>query len=505
MATKPYQIPWKFLLDDDPPKIATKSQPATKPVLNKSFAQALNNVCDIPQSQLPKPSKKGDNFAISIPDDEYDKGMEACKYNLHARILWPKGSTPLTVVALRTKLQLVWKNLGRWGITSLGKGFYEFTFTSIEDANSVRSVGSWNLNPGILKLFAWTTDFNPSLLQNSTAQVWVRIYGLSQEYWRPKILFAIASSVGTPLCTDAVTSKPAIDRTFGHFARVLVDMDLSKDLKYKVLVERKGFAFFVELGYDNLPAFCNYCKITGHSLDKCRKWNEANKPIGKTTKEADRKGKHVEVIQVDQEENKMIEEEQPVNVKTSLNKESEAVFQDNYMAHDTGAVGDMQYAGHFNHGDAGEDEKESSSDGSEFADNTPIGAIYAHGSSQNTNPSQNPTYNQSHSTSQKTSNSPTTQHRLNSKPSQQSQNTQKSKATINQTPTEGTPRNTPARIQHDMDFLNKSWANLEDMEGDTDIEINLEQQHRCIDQQIAQEIQHNIQDSGFQVVTSKSN
>jgi hypothetical protein len=108
--------------------------------------------------------------------------MEACKCNLHARILWPKGSTPLTFVALRTKLQPVWKNLSRWGITSIGKGFYEFIFSSIEDANNVRSVGSWNLNPGILKLFAWTHDFNPSLFQNSTAQVWVRLYGLSQEY-----------------------------------------------------------------------------------------------------------------------------------------------------------------------------------------------------------------------------------------------------------------------------------------------------------------------------------
>jgi hypothetical protein len=144
MASNPYQIPWKFLLDDATPKIATKSQPTNKPILKKSFAQALNNVCDIPQSQLPIPSKKGDNYAISIPDDEYDKGMEDFKHNLHARILWPKGSTPLTVVVLRSKLQPVWKNLGRWGVTLLGKGFYEFTFTSIEDANSVMSVGSWN-------------------------------------------------------------------------------------------------------------------------------------------------------------------------------------------------------------------------------------------------------------------------------------------------------------------------------------------------------------------------
>ncbi|MCH82982.1 hypothetical protein A2U01_0003796 [Trifolium medium] len=186
-------------------------------------------------------------------------------------MVWPKGVTPLTVVVLKNKLTPLWKDLARWGITSLGKGYYEFSFSSLEDVRRVRSVASWNLEPGYLKLFAWSGDFNPSLQRNTTAQVWVRIYGLSQEYWRPKILFAIASSVGTPICTDAIAAKPMFERTFGHFARVLVDMDLTQPLRNKVLVERKGFAFFVDLDYENLPNFCTHCKIVGHYLEICKK------------------------------------------------------------------------------------------------------------------------------------------------------------------------------------------------------------------------------------------
>lgn len=98
----------------------------------------------------------------------------------------------------------------------------------------------------------------------------MRIHGLSQEYWRKKIIFAIASSVGTPICVDSVTSKPAIERTFGHYARVLVDLDVSNDLKYEVLVERKGFAFFVEFEYENLPEVCSFCKRIGHNASVCR-------------------------------------------------------------------------------------------------------------------------------------------------------------------------------------------------------------------------------------------
>jgi hypothetical protein len=197
--------------------------------------------------------------------------MDACKHNLHGRIVWPKGATPLTVLDLKKKLSLIWKNLARWGITSLGKGYYEFCFSSLEDVRRVRSVVSWNLEPGYLKLFAWSGDFNPNLQRNTTAQVWVRLYGLSQEYWRPKILFAIASSVGTPICTDAIASKPMFERTFGQYARVLVDMDLSQTLRDKVLVERKGFAFFVDLDYENLPDFCTHCKMVGHYVEICKK------------------------------------------------------------------------------------------------------------------------------------------------------------------------------------------------------------------------------------------
>jgi hypothetical protein len=197
-------------------------------------------------------------------------GLETCKYNLHSRIIWPKGSTPLTVQALHTKLSTLWKDLSLWGVSSLGKSFFEFTSTRLEDVKCVRSVSSWNLNPGIMKLFSWTRDFNPNLQNSTSAQVWVRIHGLPQEYWRPRILFVIASSVGTPICTDAALAKPMIERTFGQFARVLVDMDVTQTLRYEVLVERKDYAFFVDLDYENIPDFCNHYRKIGHNIDYCK-------------------------------------------------------------------------------------------------------------------------------------------------------------------------------------------------------------------------------------------
>ena len=276
-TAKPFSLSWRCLQDYDSPSLPPPSNPKTAMfVQQKTFAQALSNVCDIPHSQLPKPCVKGDDIAISIPDEEYDAGLEACKHNLQGRIIWPKGTAPVALDTLKSKLSTLWKSLGRWGVISLGKGCYEFVFSSVEDLRSVRSVGSWNLSPGILKLFAWSENFNPYIQHQTNAQVWVRLYGLSQEYWRKKILFAIASSVGTPICTDSISGKPMIERTFGHFARVLVDIDLASDLRHRVLVERKGYAFFVDLEYENLPDFCSYCKIPGHHVDICKKRKMVN-------------------------------------------------------------------------------------------------------------------------------------------------------------------------------------------------------------------------------------
>jgi hypothetical protein len=273
-----FNIPWKCLDLSIEPKNTTTEPPKQ----SKTFAQALTSLCDIPASQLQQPVVKGDRLAIEIPDAAYQAGLDACKHNLHGRILWPKGSSPLSVVALKEKLSIIWKGLSKWGIISLGRGFFEFIFSSLEDVKRVRSIPSWNINPGLLKLFAWSKDFNPKLQQNSFVQVWVRIYGLSQEYWHKNILFTIAGSLGTPICIDSVTAKPMHERTFGRFARVLVDIDISQPLRYKVLVERKGYAFFVELEYEHIPDFCSACKVIGHHVNNCKRSNnevEMNKEI----------------------------------------------------------------------------------------------------------------------------------------------------------------------------------------------------------------------------------
>jgi len=77
----------------------------------------------------------------------------------------------------------------------------------------------------------------------------------------------IASAVGTPIDIDG----PTRNRTFGHYARILVDIDLSKRAYDEILVEREGFAFKVEVQYERKPLFCHHCFTIGHNVSTC-KW-----------------------------------------------------------------------------------------------------------------------------------------------------------------------------------------------------------------------------------------
>jgi len=85
-------------------------------------------------------------------------------------------------------------------------------------------LGAVQLNPGILRFFCWSKDFDPQNQIQSHAQLWVRLMNLPKEYWRKTTLFEIASGIGYPLTIDEATQS----RLFGHYARILVDVDMSE-------------------------------------------------------------------------------------------------------------------------------------------------------------------------------------------------------------------------------------------------------------------------------------
>jgi hypothetical protein len=76
----------------------------------------------------------------------------------------------------------------------------------------------------------------------------------------------IASAVGTPLIIDNATTK----RVYGHYARILVDMDFTRKLFHEIVVEREGYSFTVDVVYERMPDYCTHCQTIGHDVTDCR-------------------------------------------------------------------------------------------------------------------------------------------------------------------------------------------------------------------------------------------
>lgn len=239
-------------------------QPVSAPV--KTFATALAGTTVTDDKPFPSPCIKGDALSIKICQDEYSKGLEDCRKALRARLTLNKGDKPYSARDLSVKIGKIWRTAAGWKMVPLGKGYYDFHFESAEDLKKIWAVGTVNLKPGLLRFSQWTKDFKFQAQKQTHVSIWIRLVELPQEYWRERILKEIATVVGTPIDING----PTINRTFGHYARILVDIDLSKKAYDEVLVERDGFAFMVEIQYERRPFFCHHCYSIGHNITTCR-------------------------------------------------------------------------------------------------------------------------------------------------------------------------------------------------------------------------------------------
>jgi len=232
----------------------------------KSFAAVLHGRSTADDTPFPTPCIKGDRLCIKIWQEEYVKGLEEFRNALRGRLTLVKGDKPYTARDLATKLGSIWKLAHKWKMVPLGKGYYDFHFESKDNFQKIWAVGTVNLKPGLLRLSQWMKDFPHYSQKQTHASIWILLVKLPQEYWRERTLKEIASVVGTPIDIDA----PTCNRAFGHYARLLVDVDLSKRAFDEILVEREGYAFRVEVQYERRPLFCHHCYVIGHAITTCK-------------------------------------------------------------------------------------------------------------------------------------------------------------------------------------------------------------------------------------------
>jgi len=101
---------------------------------------------------------------------------------MHGRLFLNKGDKPYTAKEITAKLSNQWKTKCPWHLISLGRGFFEFSFTSDDDMPTSLAMGTVNLKPGMFRLSHLSKDFNKYSQQLTHAEVWIQLLDLPQEY-----------------------------------------------------------------------------------------------------------------------------------------------------------------------------------------------------------------------------------------------------------------------------------------------------------------------------------
>ena len=226
--------------------------------------------------------------------DEVAKGSSKWE---SAIIFYVVGSTP-TITALFKFIAQQWNFVAKPLVYKHDEGYFMIRFASVEDKNAVLQSGPhmFNNKPTVVKPWKPHFYFHAEIL--NTVPLWVRLPNLALNCWSMDCLSRICSLLGTPICADECTSR----QLRVSFARVLVEMDVTKPLpKSVVLEDPQGKLIEQKVWYEWALPFCVKCQKVGHvcgeskSTDKRK--NVQKQWVPKATQPAGQKNPEVVVVE----------------------------------------------------------------------------------------------------------------------------------------------------------------------------------------------------------------
>ncbi|KAL6564968.1 hypothetical protein OROMI_016418 [Orobanche minor] len=124
-----------------------------------------------------------------------------------------------------------------------------------------------------MRMFHWDPFFNFKE-EPAVVPLWVKIHALPPQWFDLRSLKTIASSVGEFLKAD----EPTHNRSRLSFARVCVEVNLKNHLPKKINLQVGEDSVPLNIEFEKVPQYCNYCKHIGHDIHKCYMKNPALKP-----------------------------------------------------------------------------------------------------------------------------------------------------------------------------------------------------------------------------------
>ncbi|KAJ0961561.1 hypothetical protein J5N97_001546 [Dioscorea zingiberensis] len=148
----------------------------------------------------------------------------------------------------------------------MANGFFLIRCETEKMMETILEEGPWTINGMVLHLLRWKPDFQACYEKLSTATIWIQMYNLPLEYMDVETLEPLATNIGQVVKVDLTTLVG--DRA--KFARVCVELDLTKPLKRGIWAQSPAKRFFIPILYEKLPTFCYKCGIVGHGAERCQ-------------------------------------------------------------------------------------------------------------------------------------------------------------------------------------------------------------------------------------------
>ncbi|KAI9080992.1 hypothetical protein K1719_036972 [Acacia pycnantha] len=168
------------------------------------------------------------------------------------------------------KLKQIWERKGQIDIFDLENDFYLVNFQKMDDY--MEALGTLGYSDAYLSVARWKHEFDPTHEKIVSVVAWVRLPDLPAPLFDKKFLLNLGNSIGKAIRLDVHTAQ----RTRGRFARMCVELDLSKPLVPEFNVEGQKLSVV----YESLGQICNSCGRVGHTKEGCeafhRKLNEGS-------------------------------------------------------------------------------------------------------------------------------------------------------------------------------------------------------------------------------------
>ncbi|XP_057443820.1 uncharacterized protein LOC130735972 [Lotus japonicus] len=198
--------------------------------------------------------------SITVEDDDC-RGDELTSLLLAGK-LWTESS--YNVRAFTQTVTTAWKLRNPVEIREISKNRYVFRFATERDLRSVIDGGPWSFNRMILVLKRFSDEVQPSEIDLSTVDMWIRVYDLPLKLKSESIARRLGNSIGFFVAMDA-----RLENQVGLFLRLRVTVDLTKALMRGTVLVWQGKELRVLFRYERLPVFCFVCGKIGHQMKDC--------------------------------------------------------------------------------------------------------------------------------------------------------------------------------------------------------------------------------------------